>query len=107
MAGPARTLDALSDAIKGDVNRISDPGNAGTIQEIFQDATQNHYEVFGAPSPMVLFGVEHWTERYAVWPVLQALSTDRAYASLITLTDDEGDVVERITSAAGARRPVA
>jgi predicted Rossmann-fold nucleotide-binding protein len=83
------------------------PGNAGTIQEIFQDATQNHYEVFGAPSPMVLFGVEHWTERYAVWPVLQALSTDRAYASLITLTDAEGDVVERITGAAGAGRPVA
>jgi predicted Rossmann-fold nucleotide-binding protein len=83
------------------------PGNAGTIQEIFQDATQNHYEVFGPPSPMVLFGVEHWTERYAVWPVLQALSADRAYASLITLTDDEDDVVGHITRAGAARRPTA
>ncbi len=32
MASPARTLDALSDAIKGDVNRIPDPGVGGTIR---------------------------------------------------------------------------
>ena len=83
------------------------PGNAGTIQEIFQDATQNHYEVFGPPSPMVLFGVEHWTERYPLWPVLQALAADRSYASLITLTDDEDDVVARITEHASVRRPTA
>jgi predicted Rossmann-fold nucleotide-binding protein len=76
-------------------------GSAGTIQEIFQDATQNHYEVFGPPSPMVLFGVEHWTERYPVWPVLTALSTDRSYAPLIALTDDEDQVVARIMAAGG------
>ena len=28
------------------------PGSAGTIQEIFQDAAQNHYSSFGPPSPM-------------------------------------------------------
>lgn len=32
MASPARTLDALSDAIKGDASRISDPGDTGTIR---------------------------------------------------------------------------
>ena len=32
------------------------PGSAGTIQEIFQDAAQNHYASFGPPSPMVLLG---------------------------------------------------
>jgi predicted Rossmann-fold nucleotide-binding protein len=76
------------------------PGNAGTIQEIFQDATQNHYEVFGKPSPMILFGSEHWTHRYPVWPVLTALSAARAYADLVVLTDDPDEVVDRIVAAA-------
>ena len=30
------------------------PGSAGTVQEVFQDATQNHYRLFSALSPMVL-----------------------------------------------------
>jgi predicted Rossmann-fold nucleotide-binding protein len=83
------------------------PGKAGTIQEIFQDAAQNHYEVFGPPAPMLLFGVNYWAERYPVWPVLQAMSADRPYASLITLTDDETEVITRIVRAADARRPSA
>lgn len=83
------------------------PGSAGTIQEIFQDATQNHYEVFGAPAPMVLFGIDHWRERYPVWPVLERLAADRAYRDLIALTDDEGEVVARITAAAVDRPPTA
>ena len=29
------------------------PGSAGTVQEIFMDAAQNHYATFGAISPMV------------------------------------------------------
>ena len=83
------------------------PGKAGTIQEIFQDAAQNHYEVFGPPAPMLLFGVDYWAERYPVWPVLQALSANRPYASLITLTDDETEVITRIVRAAAERRPTA
>ena len=72
------------------------PGSAGTIQEIFQDAAQNHYESFGAPSPMVLLGREHWTERRPVWPLLESLAAGYGYRDLITLTDDEVEVVERI-----------
>jgi predicted Rossmann-fold nucleotide-binding protein len=64
------------------------PGSAGTVQEIFQDATQNHYASFGPASPMVLLGVAHWTEHLPVWPLLQALSAHRAYGDLIVLTDD-------------------
>lgn len=83
------------------------PGSAGTIQEIFQDATQNHYEVFGPPSPMVLFGVDHWRERYPVWPVLERLSADRSYRRLVSLTDDEDEVVSAIVTAADGRGPTA
>jgi predicted Rossmann-fold nucleotide-binding protein len=74
------------------------PGSAGTIQEIFQDAAQNHYESFGPPSPMVLLGRDYWTERRPVWPLLESLATGYGYRDLITLTDDESVVIDRIRS---------
>ena len=37
---------------------IFSPGSAGTTQEIFQDATQNHYATFGTISPMVFLSKE-------------------------------------------------
>lgn len=74
------------------------PGSAGTIQEIFQDAAQNHYESFGPPSPMVLFGTSYWTATHPVRAVLDSLSSGRAYANLITLTDDPDEVVDIITT---------
>jgi predicted Rossmann-fold nucleotide-binding protein len=72
------------------------PGSAGTIQEIFQDAAQNHYVSFGPASPMVLLGERYWTERHPVWPVIQSLATGREYHDLITITDDEQRVVDSI-----------
>jgi len=77
---------------------IFSPGSAGTIQEIFQDAAQNHYASFGPPSPMVLLDTAYWTQRHPIWAVLDSLSTGRAYRDLITLTDDEDEVVETITA---------
>jgi len=38
------------------------PGSAGTIQEIFQDACQNHYLNYGFASPMVFLDSNYWTE---------------------------------------------
>ena len=71
------------------------PGSAGTIQEIFQDAAQNHYSSFGPPSPMVLLGRRLLDdERHPVWSVLESLSNGRSYRDLITITDDEDEVVE-------------
>ena len=75
---------------------VFSPGSAGTIQEIFQDATQNHYESFGPASPMILLGVDYWTNQKPVWPVLDVLSAGRPYRDLIVLTDDEDEVVERL-----------
>lgn len=80
------------------------PGSAGTIQEIFQDAAQNHYTSFGPASPMILLGVDHWTERHPVWGVLESLAAGRDYRGLITITDDEHDVVDRLLQ---YRRPPA
>jgi len=71
-------------------------GSAGTTQEIFQDATQNHYASFGQRSPMILLGRKYWTETLPVWPLLQTVSRGRIYDELIFLTDDEDAVVRRI-----------
>ena len=45
--------DGLLAIAKGGV--IFTPGSAGTIQEIFQDATQNHYLSHEVSSPMIFF----------------------------------------------------
>ncbi|MET7681609.1 Rossmann fold nucleotide-binding protein [Streptomyces sp. NPDC005423] len=63
------------------------PGAAGTVQEIFDNATPNYYESRGEPTPMVLVDVRHWTERLPAWPLLQALARERSMESRITLVD--------------------
>ena len=74
------------------------PGSAGTTQEIFQDACQNHYETFGKAAPMILFGKKFWTEERPVWPLLEHVARGRAYGDLLGLTDDPDEVVARIAA---------
>ncbi|GAA1370992.1 LOG family protein [Streptomyces beijiangensis] len=63
------------------------PGAAGTVQEIFDNATPNYYESRGEPTPMVLVDRAHWTEKLPAWPLLQSLAKDRAMESRIALVD--------------------
>ena len=71
------------------------PGNAGTVQEIFQDACQNYYRSSdGVLSPMVLVGRDYWTTSKPVWPLLQTLATERGFADYVTRTDDIGSIVD-------------
>ena len=75
---------------------VYSPGSAGTMQEIFQDAVQNHYLSFGFSSPMVFLGKQFWTEEMPVYPLLQHLmSTGRYKNLLLTLTDDT-DEIEKV-----------
>ena len=75
------------------------PGSAGTIQEIFQEACQNHYFVVNNQcSPMVLFGKQYWTEKKPVWPLLSHLAEGMMYEELLDLTDSVDTVVRRILS---------
>ena len=53
---------------------VFSPGSAGTIQEVFQDAAQNHYRSFGHPAPMIFLGVEHWRIQKPVYPLLTQLA---------------------------------
>lgn len=70
------------------------PGSAGTIQEVFQDAAQNHYESFGFASPMVFFDVEYWTNVKPVYPLLQQLAEGKKYADVLTGFDDVDPIVD-------------
>ncbi|MFI8522069.1 LOG family protein [Streptomyces sp. NPDC085481] len=63
------------------------PGAAGTVQEIFDNATPNYYESRGTPTPMVLVNQAHWTERLPTWPLLRALAAERPMAARIALVD--------------------
>ena len=69
------------------------PGRAGTMQELFQDASQNAYGIRGQ-SPMVLFGSEHYSGNPSIYEVLrQEARRFGAYEHLVTLTDDIDEVI--------------
>ncbi|KND42291.1 LOG family protein [Streptomyces stelliscabiei] len=63
------------------------PGAAGTLQEIFDNATPNYYESRGEPTPMVLVDRAHWTERLPAWPLLRSLAQGRTMETRIALVD--------------------
>ena len=86
-------------------------GNAGTIQEIFQDACQNYYDNYGFKSPMILFGKDYWQPKplnlendypvypeksYPAWPLLQGLAQKKNFTNLIKLTSEIEDVISVI-----------
>lgn len=80
------------------------PGSAGTVQEIFQDACQNHYgTVRGEVAPMALFGVRYWKESLPVWPALEALSARAGWADRLTVSD-EPEALLRFLDTVGPRR---
>lgn len=75
---------------------IFSPGSAGTIQEIFQDACQNHYVTHGVVSPMVFLGKRYWTEEKPVYPLLCHLAEGRDYGKWLSITDDVDEAVAAI-----------
>lgn len=87
--------DGLLAIAKGGV--IYSPGSAGTMQEIFQDAAQNHYKTFGFASPMVFLCSEHWTKTMPVYPLLEQLQSAGRYKNLIlSLADTAYQAAEQI-----------
>jgi len=88
-------------------------GNAGTVQEIFQDACQNYYETYGFRSPMILLGRASWDPASSemsddrsspdfgnkpAWPLLSKLARMKGFTDRLTLTDDPEQALEVIRS---------
>ncbi len=79
------------------------PGSAGTIQEVFMDAAQNHYETFGLASPMVFLDRTYWTETKPVYSLLETLAEGTPYEDRLAATDDVAETVSIIKDHAATR----
>lgn len=87
--------DGLLTIAKGGL--IYSPGSAGTLQEIFQEAVQNHYLSFGYASPMIFLSEKYWTQEMPVFCLLEHLVKKGKYKNLLlTLTDDEDCIVDTL-----------
>lgn len=85
-------------------------GNAGTVQEIFQDACQNYYGNYDKlRSPMVLFESEYWNppsmdltdrknKRKQVFPLLHKLAFEKGFEDYVAIADSNSDVIAFIKS---------
>lgn len=75
------------------------PGSAGTMQEIFQEAVQNHYLTLGISSPMVFLDSHFWTEDMPAYTMLRHLSETGRYKNLLlSITDSPdqaADIIEK------------
>ena len=72
------------------------PGSAGTLQEIFQEAVQNHYLTFGYAVPMIFMGKEFWTNDVPIWPLMMDLVEKGRYKNLILCLTDEPEEAEQV-----------
>ena len=72
------------------------PGGAGTLQEIFMDAAQNHYGTYGYYSPMVFLGSEHYEIKTMLFPLIKQLSWKKPYGKMVFLGDTPDEIVKFI-----------
>ena len=87
--------DGIVTVAKGGI--IYTPGSAGTMQEIFQDAGQNHYETEGYASPMIFMGKDYYTNYMPAYSVLKDLSDRGIFKNmLLTISDDNDEIIEAI-----------
>ena len=76
------------------------------LQEIFQEAVQNHYLSMGFASPMIFFGEHYWTQEMPVYPLLQQLMTTGRYKNLLlSITDDIDDIIHTLNHFTPGHRP--
>ena len=87
--------DGVVTIAKGGI--IYTPGSAGTMQEIFQDAAQNHYESEGYASPMIFLGKDYFTNYMPAYKLLKDLSDRGVYKNMIlTVSDDNDEIIDAI-----------
>ena len=76
---------------------IYTPGNAGTMQEVFQDAVQNHYLSLKYSSPMIFMNSEFWTKEIPVYKLFEYLIEKGKYKNLdILLSDSIEEIVNKL-----------
>ena len=87
--------DGIVTIAKGGI--VYTPGSAGTMQEIFQDAVQNHYETLGYASPMIFMGKDYFTNCLPAYKFLKTMSEKGLYNNMyLTITDDNDEIIDAI-----------
>jgi len=89
-------------------------GEAGTVQEVFQNATLNYYRAPAMrPTPMVFLGADYWNpgpakdapagapKRKPLFPLIEVLAAQAAapFTAALLLTDDPAAIVDFIAGA--------
>jgi predicted Rossmann-fold nucleotide-binding protein len=75
------------------------PGQAGTVQEIFQAVTENFYAADASlVVPLILVGREYWTDVYPAWPLLRRLGAGRVMGELIYCVDGVKEAADLLTA---------
>ncbi len=87
--------DGILTIAKGGI--IYTPGSAGTLQEIFQEAVQNHYLTFGYSSPMCFLGEQYWREEVPIYTLIEELVAKGKYKNLILeISDDNEEIINAL-----------
>ena len=87
--------DGIVTVAKGGI--IYTPGSAGTMQEIFQDAGQNHYKTEGYASPMIFMGKDYYTHYMPAYAMLKDFSDRGIFKNmLLTISDDNDEIIDAI-----------
>jgi hypothetical protein len=74
-------------------------GRAGTLQEIFQDASKNYYRsVANRFSPMVFMGADYWRATLPAIPLLTSLFTPQDFAKYVCITDSGSEATDFLLS---------
>ncbi len=77
---------------------VFSPGSAGTLQEIFQDAVQNHYLSLGLASPMIFLGTSFWEQEVPVYPFMEDMIRRGNYKNMqIALSDSNEEIIRVLT----------
>lgn len=81
-------------------------GNAGTMQEIFQDACQNYYGTYGTAAPMILLGQDYWDpatmpvyvndKRKKAFPLVRKLAEEKGFTHRLIVTDSLREILKSI-----------
>lgn len=87
--------EGITSVAKGGL--IYTPGSAGTLEEIFKDAAQNHYQTFGCASPMIFMGKDYYTSEIPVYPLFEDLvSRGKMNNLMLSITDEIDEIISTI-----------
>lgn len=66
------------------------PGQAGTVQEIFQALTGNYYATSeDEMTPLIMLGNHYWSQTLPAWPLLHSMSRDHPHRIRLVDTVEE------------------